>query len=210
MTDRQPKENPASEADRASAGLDPLAGLLAWVLPGLGHIVAGRRARGFGVMAGVLGLFLGGLLIGGITVVDSRSERTETRLSYFGMLFVGPVVIVVDRFHQSNFKGVDPMRPPHAARRHALPHETIENGAIRSAGPGEAPPVRRSVGKVNEIGVLYCLIAGMLNFIAILDVLLPPGKPSSQGGKGRPKDAPRRTSVLDTMASGRAPAGGEL
>ena len=206
MTDKHPKENPAHDADRATAGFDPAAGVLAWVLPGLGHFVAGRRARGVGVLVGVLGLFFGGLLIGGITVVDSRSDRTETRLSFYGMVFVGPVAIAVDRVHQAAFKGVDPMRPSHAPTRHALPHETLDNGTIRSAGPGEGPPIRRSVGKVNEIGVLYCLIAGMLNFIAILDALLPPGRSPQRGAK--PKDAPKRSSVLDSVRTG--DAGGDL
>lgn len=207
MTDRAPKETPAHDHERAQAGFDPLAGMLAWVLPGLGHIVGGRKARGVGVMVGVLGLFFGGLLIGGLTVVDRLSDRTETRLSFYGMAFVGPVAIAIDRLHQAGFKGVDPMRPAHAPRRHALPHETIDNGTIRPAGPGEGPPLRRSVGKVNEIGVLYCLIAGMLNFIAILDALLPPGRGGS-GASGRAaKDAPRRTNVLDAIKPG---GGGDL
>lgn len=197
-----------ADPQRAQAGFDPAAGVLAWILPGLGHIISGRPARGFGVMVGVLGLFFGGLLIGGITVVDSRSERTETRLSYYGQVLVGPVVVIVDRFHQSSFKGVDPLRPSHAPTRHALPHETIENGTIRPANAGEGPPVRRSVGKVNEIGVLYCLIAGMLNFIAILDALLPPGGQERRTDKGRPKDQPRRSSVLDSVKTPGATEGG--
>lgn len=114
-------------------------------------------------------MFVGGLLIGGISVVDRRSDRLETGLSFIGQAFVGPIAFVVDGIHQSHFKGQDPAT---LRRREALRGERIQNGVIVAA-PGAEPPMQRSLGKVNEIGVLYCLIAGMVNFIACLDALFP-------------------------------------
>ena len=46
----------------------PTIAVMAWLLPGLGHVIAGERARGLVIGATLLGLFVGGLLIGGIDV----------------------------------------------------------------------------------------------------------------------------------------------
>lgn len=133
-------------------------------------MMRGQTRRGVYIAIGVLGLFLGGLLIGGLTVVDRKSPRLETRLSFYGQMFVGPVAIGADFVHQARFKGWDAQS---RTRREALPGETIRNGNIEVATEGQRPPMRRSLGKMNEIGVLYALVAGMINFIAILDALFP-------------------------------------
>ena len=41
----------------------------------------------------------------------------------------------------------------------------------RTPNPGENPPpaIRKSLGRMNELGTLYSAIAGMLNLIAIID-----------------------------------------
>ncbi len=129
--------------------LDPIAGLLAIVLPGAGHLYRGEPKRALGIAAGVLGLFFGGILIGGIDVIDSK----EDRLWFAGQALVGPVAIVVDQVYQNAIK-VD--------------------GQLPEPTPGETPNATRSIGKVNEIGTLYATIAGMLNLIVILDAFLPP------------------------------------
>lgn len=56
----------SSEAVRTnSPGLAWLAGVLAWAVPGLGHLLLGRLARGLVVGAVVISMFLGGLWLGG-------------------------------------------------------------------------------------------------------------------------------------------------
>lgn len=49
------------------------------------------------------------------------------------------------------------------------------------AGAGEGPPNVKSLAKVNEIGTLYGLCAGMLNLIVIFDALFP-SRPRRKGG----------------------------
>lgn len=165
-------------------GFNPVAGVLAFLVPGAGHVFLGQTKRGLLMGAGVLGLFFGGLFIGGLAVVDSKSGRLENRISYYGQMAVGPVAIVVDRVHQSMFKGMD----TETNKVRALgPDEVLlsasdpRNGrgfpviAKADASRGEGPPYVRSQGKVQEIGLLYTVIAGMLNFIVILDALFPGG-----------------------------------
>lgn len=155
--------------------VDIVGGALALVLPGLGHYVRGERARGIRIFAGTMGLFLCGLLIGGIDVVDRR----EDRMWFVAQAAVGPLAFGVDSVHQTKFKGVDPVT---RQRRSPGPREVIGgDGVIRAAEEGEGPRSRKSVGKVNELGTLFCAVAGMLNVIVFIDALFP----------GRPKRRPR-------------------
>lgn len=171
-----------SGADREGDGRHPprvdiVGGVLALVLPGLGHLVRGERARGIRIFAGTMGLFLCGLLVGGIDVVDRR----EDRMWFVAQAAVGPLAFGVDAVHQRWFKGVDPIT---RERRSPGPREVIGgDGVIRAAGEGEGPRSRKSVGKVNELGTLFCAVAGMLNVIVFIDALFP-GRPK-RGGPGR-------------------------
>src|SRR5690606_8903547 len=80
-----------------------VAALLAVLLPGLGHAYLGEMRRGACVAAGVLGLFFGGMLIGGIDVVD----RQEDPIWFLGEALVGPLAFGVNWVHQNQFKVVD-------------------------------------------------------------------------------------------------------
>lgn len=154
---------------------DYLAGAAAVAWPGLGHIVQGRRHRGFLAMIGVLGLFLYGLFIGGIDAVDSRDDFVW----YIGASMVGPLAWGTDWVHQNRFKAQDPA-----------------NGRLRTGWPGEVrdtsrgqavwrpatqaeldagmgPPNEKGLGRLNEIAMLSIALAGMLNFIVFLDALIP-------------------------------------
>ncbi|MEZ6232857.1 MAG: DUF6677 family protein [Phycisphaerales bacterium] len=164
---------------------NPVAGVLAFLIPGAGHVYMGQVTRGLLIGAGVLGLFFGGMLIGGLSIVDSRSPRMENRISFYGQVLVGPAAIIVDRVHQSMFKAVDERT---RATRALDPGEVIlpasdpRNGRnvpiIARATPGtdEGPPYVKSLGKVHEIGLLYTLVAGMLNLIVIIDATFPGGR----------------------------------
>ena len=164
-TPTRPAPSPAPAAPVVAAdAFEPVAGLLACVLPGLGHWFLGERWRAAAIAAGVLGLFLGGLLIGGIDVVDSR----EDTIWFAGQALVGPVAFGVDYVHQNHFKVHDG-----AKVRTANPGETRDpQGNAAPARNGEPPPNSKSLGRMNEMGTLFCTIAGMLNLIVIIDALL--------------------------------------
>lgn len=130
----------------------PLAALLAWLLPGLGHWAVGERRRGVIVGLTLLALFTAGLIIGGIDVVDRRRDT----LWFVGQALIGPVALAVDQYHthldaQAGSDISDSPEPPAAGR--------------------PDPPYHRSLGRVNELGTLYCTLAGVLNLLAILDVV---------------------------------------
>jgi len=90
-------------------------------------------------MAGILGLVVMGLLIGGVDAVDSVRDR----LWYLSQLGAGPLVIVADLVNQ------------HVAR-------TLEAPAIHHT---------QGLGHINAIGTLYVALAGLMNIVALLDLL---------------------------------------
>lgn len=178
-------QTPAADAQEAHPGhppvvVRPIAGVLALVLPGLGHLYLGQIRRGQYIALGILSLFLGGLLIGGIDAIDSR----EDRLWFLGQACVGPLAFVVDHLHQNNFKVND-----EGVLRSAWPHEGRNPDAtprpLDPANPADRPPNIKGIAKVNELGTLFITLAGFLNIIVVLDALFPAAhrlRPSRQGG----------------------------
>jgi hypothetical protein len=132
--------------------LNPTAAVLAWLWPGLGHIVLGERRRGGLIMLGVLFLVVLGVLIGGVDVVDRR----EDRLWFLAQAGCGPVAFGVDFVNQSYVKQM-----PEARRRRATSIGRVnEMGTlfialaglmnvvvILDAFQGSAAPLERSGGE---------------------------------------------------------------
>lgn len=190
MPCREVSLRPVSTADpqlaqpaRNIPKVDFLGGVLAMLLPGFGHWIRGERRRGRLICAGVLGLFATGVFVGGIDVVDRR----ESPVWFFAQAGTGPVAFGVDWIHQNGFKGVDRGT---GVRRSALPDERVGPGGWIEPGNGTGrPPKVRSVAKVNELGMLFCAVAGMLNLIAVLDALFPSDRGVSPSRSGRREGA---------------------
>lgn len=188
MTDTA--DNPSQNQPTEPEEFQPVAAVLAWVLPGLGHAYLGDLKRGLLVGGGVMFLFLGGLLVGGIDSVDSGlffsnklggmwakatgSKFTPEKVEggdpvwFLGQIFVGPIALGVDYVHQRSFKVRDPST---GALRGAWPDESRDptSGLPMARGPGSTPPNVRALARVGEIGTLSCTVAGMMNLIAMID-----------------------------------------
>jgi len=54
----------------------PMAGFLAWLVPGLGHIYVGQRARGWVCLVTITATFWTGVAIGGVQTTVDPHERT--------------------------------------------------------------------------------------------------------------------------------------
>ena len=158
--------------------------LAACVLPGLGHFVRGEKQRAAYIATGVLGLFVGGIFLGGVDVID----RQEDKVWFIGQALVGPLAFGVDYYHQHHLKvfGQDQdSRSTQARWRSAYPNEG--RGLDGKAVPGGIPPNTKSVGRMNELGTLSAALAGMINLIVIIDAGFPtirPRRRSDQLGIG--------------------------
>jgi len=194
-----PTPEPKPPASRFSPGPErfrPGQGVAGLMLPGLGHVLLGQPRRGIAIATGVLGLFFGGLLLGGIDTIDSR----EDRLWFYVHAFVGPLAFGADWVNQNRFKAWS-MDPNVAGRleptfRSAYPGEVrvlSDQGTgmphpqlVQTPQWGDSdlyqgrPGAGKSVGKVNEVALLMCALAGMLNLVAVLDALFNRRRPEAE------------------------------
>lgn len=135
----------------------PVAFLLACAMPGLGHAYLGDLKRAALILTSIMGLFLGGILIGGIDVID----RTEDKWWFILQAGVGPTAFAANALHQNLFKiEVQGPRGPLRQSGHPDPANNPNN---------QPTPATKSLGRVNEVGSLYTAMAGMLNLIVIID-----------------------------------------
>ena len=117
-----------------------LVALAEWVVPGLGYGVLGQWARGLTIGLTIIVLFVLGLLIGGVGVVDAPTLAGGA--SVFGQImqkpwFIGQILT-------------------------GLPGVIAALCSQHCSGPV-------STSRVNEIGTLYTAVAGMLNLMAVID-----------------------------------------
>lgn len=148
----------------------PLTALAAWLLPGLGHFIIGYRRRGLILGVTLLTLFGAGLLIGGVRVVDRERET----LWFAGQSLIGPVAPVIDLYRRALEGQLSHQVDEHADAVRRELGEYADNDRVLLHMLEESEPVpayRRSLGRVNELGTLYCTLAGVLNLLVILDVI---------------------------------------
>lgn len=138
--------------------------VLAWVFPGLGHLALGHRRRGLLAMCGVLGMFVTGLLIGGVDAVDSVEDGPW----FIAQSANGPIALGTDWINQN----------------------VLKTGKVGELLPAPAPldplgrPVQgtftmssyKGLGAANEFGTLFIALGGMLNAILIMDASRREGK----------------------------------
>jgi hypothetical protein len=138
----------------------PLVALAAWLIPGAGYWLIGQRIRGFVVGVTILLLFVAGLLIGGMHVIESPTGFTLPLILQkpwiIPQVMTGPVTIFASYLANNWGSYIDPI------------------SLQKTAG------VALSHARVNEIGVLYTAVAGMLNLMAIIDAAY---RSSNEGGR---------------------------
>lgn len=146
------------------------AAVAAWLVPGLGHILSGHTRRGSVLLVCIGGLWVAGLLVGGISVVQFRSNQGALRPWYLGQALIAPSIAV--EFTHDNLLSKNAGQTP-------MPND-------------EVIPFEPSYGRAYEIGTLYTALAGLLNLLAIIDIAyreprstehkLPLGAGPSPGG----------------------------
>lgn len=155
----------------------PVVALASWLLPGLGYLLLGQRKRGFTVGLTILLLLVLGLLIGGVRVMEvpgCDDDGRPTMLDSSGRHMSGAAPGAVWAMWAS----------PMAELREkpwSIPQVLTGPVALASMGwsiwasrPENGPggteaPAATSHSRINEIGVLYTAVAGMLNLLAIID-----------------------------------------
>jgi hypothetical protein len=157
-----------------------------WVLPGAGYWLLGDHVRALVAGVTIILLFIGGLLIGGVRVLEvpgygTHGQRINATLfrdpNNPGNIverdseeYTGESAVWVMRAHP-----LDEIRnkPWSIAQVMTGPLSIVSayGSVVASERPeAGAPPVgAKSHARVNEIGVLYTAVAGMLNLLAMID-----------------------------------------
>ena len=160
----------------------PLAALATWVVPGGGYWLLGQRARALTVGVAVVVLFVLGLLIGGVralevpgwdddgTKIRLNSRGEKVRPEYEPSYSSGTWILLRNPLLELRTK------PWYIAQVLAGPVALASSAwSVWAATPPDGPdgdrppPGATSHSRVNEIGVLYTAVAGMLNLLAIID-----------------------------------------
>ena len=152
-----------------------------WLVPGGGYWLLRQRGRGLAVGVTIVLLFALGLLIGGV-----RSLEVPGWDEHGHMIRLNAKGTKVDPDDAAYPRGTWVMRGSALSEIRAKPWSIAQmlTGPVALAGSawsvwaatdpdgddgvGGAPGVV-SHGRVNEIGVLYTAVAGMLNLLAIID-----------------------------------------
>jgi len=127
------------------------AAIAAWIFPGLGHLLAGDIKRGLILAVCIGSLWTAGLWLGGISVIEARQSGGPLRPWFFGQMLMAPSLLVEythDRY-RAQYQGLEPTPEP--------------DGSPTLYSP--------AYGRPYEIGTLYTALAGMLNLLAIIDLI---------------------------------------
>jgi TM2 domain-containing membrane protein YozV len=144
MTKQQKQDN-----QRKITPLPYAALLLAWLVPGAGHLYLGRVARGIVIFAVISALFWTGVGIGGVLTVDYYHERW-----WFAAEMLAGVHGLVSWYRQKNVYD----------RLRLVPGDTVDeklkNEAVALVAPAES------------VARAYAGVAGLLNLLCMFDALL--------------------------------------
>ena len=149
-----------------------LALVLAWAFPGLGHLLLGEKARGIIFAVTIHGLFAAGMLLGGIRAINPPDQAIWT----YTQFLTGWPMLVANRV-EHNVREVRPDRQDLKSleaeyNRQRPPLEQEEARKEYAKAFFAMHPVMAYHPKVQDIGAVYCGIAGMLNLLVMFDVLL--------------------------------------
>jgi len=161
------------KSEKRSMPLPYAALVLAWLVPGAGHVYVGRLGRGVVIFVTVSALFWAGVGIGGVLTVDYYSERwwfaAEMLTGIHGLVGWYRQKAVYNRLPQMRGASLD---------------EKLKNANLALVAPGET------------VARAYAGVAGLLNLLCIFDALMlsvmgvtgeqpPPRAPSGAAAAGR-------------------------
>lgn len=123
---------------------------LAWLVPGLGHIIMGDRKRGWLFLIAIHLLFFIGLLLGGIRALD----RPRQQLWDYAQMAAGWPSLVGNYMRPTVIKDDVAVIRGSDGKLKKLHHP-----------PGFAPLVQ-------EVATTFCGVAGMLNLLVLVDLFM--------------------------------------
>jgi len=152
-----------------------LAALLAWAVPGLGHLYQGRTGKGVLFFLCVLGTFLYGSYLGdGKVVYASMPGQDPWRWQYYCQAGVGLPALPAWIQRNRALGGKPPlwggwMAPPAGTRT-----PWVDDSGKTSTQPDELAAWIVGMHPRHELGTVFTVIAGLLNLLVICDAYAGP------------------------------------
>ena len=146
------------------------AAVLAWALPGLGHIYQGRTAKGILFFVCVLGTFLYGLYLGGGKVVYAAVPwEQQYRWQYWCQLGVGlpSTPMLIQRHRVEN--GQEPLFKGFMAPPLNKPTDVKDDSGGLTTQPSQLAAWTIQSHPYFELGTVFTMVAGLLNVLVICD-----------------------------------------
>lgn len=174
-----------------------VAALLAWLIPGAGHLYQGRTAKGVLFFVCIMGTFAFGLVIGGGKVVYANSTTDQPwRWQYYCQAGVGlPAAPALLQ------KGRRANRPHPLLGKFMAPPSNEQTEWKDDSGKVSTQPNELAKWMVEqhpryEIGTVFTVVAGLLNILVICDayggplVIAPREKKKPDDGESSAEDTP--------------------
>ncbi len=137
----------------------PLAGLLAWLVPGVGHLFIGERTRGLILLITVSLTFWGGIAIGG---VRSTVDPQRNYLWFMAQICAGGHTLAAYGLGESSRSKHFKANVPDASyQRDKRVTQRLKSDLLSTANWRSA-----------ELALVYTGVAGLLNLLAILDAIV--------------------------------------
>ena len=187
--DKYSAYNPREPEQEAPGPVGYLALVVAWVVPGAGHVMIGQVGRGLIMGIAIHLLFAAGLLLGGIHAINPPDQPIWT----YTQFLTGWPMLVANHLERNVYEPMYvPKEPRGSNPAPPAPIQEIYNKEAQDRGinlDDMSPaglekkaeftkefiaeyPLFAYQPKVLDQGSVYCGIAGMLNLLVMFDVLL--------------------------------------
>ncbi len=161
-----------------------LGALLAWLIPGAGHLYQRRYAKGVVFMVCILSTYVFGLAMGGGHAVYASWREGDRRWQYAFQVGVGipalPALIQTANVRSGGEPILDDMMAP--------PRD------VNPRGDDDLARWNLEHHAYFEFGTLYTMIAGLLNILAIYDAYAGPFVAEEEEDKDKPPPDDERAS----------------
>jgi hypothetical protein len=142
-----------------------LAAILAWIVPGLGHIYLGRKVRGIVIGLAIAATFWTGIALGGVLTVDKQNERWW----YLAEMITGAHGLIGQYRSQKVYDAI--AREPGIATAPKTGGDPSLYLQIQ-ADAKLAPKNLALVAPMDTVARAYGGVAGLLNLMCIFDAAI--------------------------------------
>jgi len=178
-----------TENNQTYPGRALVAGLLAWLIPGAGHVYLGRTVRGVIICICIHAMFWSGVAVGGVFTVEPLRERW-----WFSVQMATGVSGLAGWVHQDRMRRRITSRFEDPRLRSPTPVRGRRDEWWKAYTAAQADKGVALVYPASVVARAYTGIAGMLNLMCVFDVVCLGligrlGEPD-RAGRRKPPDRP--------------------